>query len=239
MIGGWMMKVTKVKSLYQLSFLPRTFPVNCYVMEEEKELFLFDAALPYSHRGIVSFAKKIGKPITKIFLTHAHEDHVGALDQVKRAFPEAKVYCSHLDALWLNGDVTRINEVIDTPIRGGVPKNIKTIPDHTLQEGDEIGSLLTIETPGHTPGSLSFFDQRTNALIVGDAFQTRGGIAVAGKVKPLFPFPAWATWDRQEAVKSAEKLLTYEASILAVGHGKMLEQPLGKMEQSIKEALRT
>ena len=45
-------------------------------------------------------------------------------------------------------------------------------------------------TPGHTPGSMSFLDIRNKALIVGDAFQTRGGTAVSGQMKFWF-FLRW------------------------------------------------
>ncbi|MES9793628.1 MBL fold metallo-hydrolase, partial [Priestia megaterium] len=38
--------------LYQLTFLPRFFPVNCYLVEEKDSLTLIDAALPYSASGI-------------------------------------------------------------------------------------------------------------------------------------------------------------------------------------------
>lgn len=42
------MRMIHEKTLYQLSFLPRAFPVNCYFVEEEDGLTLIDAALPYS-----------------------------------------------------------------------------------------------------------------------------------------------------------------------------------------------
>lgn len=77
------MKITKSNTLFQLSFMPRLFPVNCYLVEEEQELTLIDAAMPYSVKGIIRASQKIGKPITKLILTHAHSDHVGALDAIK------------------------------------------------------------------------------------------------------------------------------------------------------------
>ncbi|MRS10760.1 MBL fold metallo-hydrolase, partial [Bacillus anthracis] len=47
------MRMTHEKTVYQLSFLPRVFPVNCYFVEEEDGLTLIDAALPYSAKGIL------------------------------------------------------------------------------------------------------------------------------------------------------------------------------------------
>ena len=98
--------------------------------------------------------------------------------------------------------------------------------------------LLAIMTPGHTPGSMSFLDVRNKALIVGDAFQTRGGMAVSGQMKFWFPFPAMATWSKEISLQSAEKLSEYEPSLLAAGHGEMIKNPGTVIELAIKEAKR-
>ncbi|MEK4090305.1 MBL fold metallo-hydrolase [Viridibacillus sp. FSL R5-0477] len=230
------MRITKIGTVFQLSFMPRIFPVNCYLVEEENELTLIDAALPFSTKGIIDAAKSIGKPITRIVLTHAHNDHIGALDALKELLPNAQVSISSRDALLLDGNSTLLPNEKNTPIRGGVPKNIKTKPDLLLENGDRIGSLEVIATPGHTPGSITLFDTRNRSLIAGDALITRGKVVVSGLMNPLFPFPALATWDKHIALESAKKLIGYKPSLLAVGHGNMLEQPRTKMEQAIAEA---
>lgn len=232
------MKVTKTGAVYQVTFLPRIFPVNCYLIEEEKTLTLIDAALPYSAKGILEVAQQIGKPIENIVLTHAHGDHVGALDELRSALPGVTVSISIRDARLLTGDRTLDPGEPDTPIRGGVPKNVKTVPDVLLREGDRIGSLEAVSAPGHTPGSMAFLDTRSNALIAGDAFQTRGGVAVSGTIKPWFPFPAWATWNRETALASARKLAALKPQLLAVGHGPMIENPVSVIEKAIAETER-
>ena len=55
------------------------------------------------------------------------------------------------------------------------------------------------------------------------AFQTRGGLAVSGQFRAFFPFPAMATWNKAEAIKSAKKILPLNISLLAIGHGNLLE----------------
>lgn len=230
------MKITQIGALYQVAFMPRFFPVNCYLVEEERELTLIDAALPFSVKGILQAAEKIGKPITRIVLTHAHGDHVGALDGLKKLLPNVKVYISRRDAKLLAGSLELEVGEPNTPIKGGIPKAIQTKPDVLLEDGDRIGSLQAVAAPGHTPGMMAFLDVRSRALIAGDAFQVRGGVAVSGVVKFWFPFPAMATWNKEVSLESARKLRQLEPSLLAVGHGRMLEQPMPTLDRVLEEA---
>jgi glyoxylase-like metal-dependent hydrolase (beta-lactamase superfamily II) len=228
------MRIIREGELYQLTTMPRVFPVNCYLVEEKAGLTLIDAAMPFSAKGIINAAESIGKPITNIVLTHAHEDHVGALDSIKAAFPDVLVYVSKRDSRVMEGDRSLDVHEEQTPIKGGIPKKLKTRADVRLKEGDRVGSLLSVESPGHTPGSMSFLDTRNNALIAGDAFQTRAGLAVAGDKRLLFPFPAFGTWSKATALKSAKKLAKLKPSLLATGHGEMIKNPVERMEEVIR-----
>jgi glyoxylase-like metal-dependent hydrolase (beta-lactamase superfamily II) len=111
-------------------------------------------------------------------------------------------------------------------------------PDRLLEEGDRVGSLEVVASPGHTPGHIAFIDSRDRSLIAGDAYQTRGGIAVSGVVRPLFPFPAMATWHRPAALRSAEALRALNPSRLGTGHGDVLEDPGAAMDSAIETARR-
>ncbi|UQZ37042.1 hypothetical protein C2I18_28000 [Paenibacillus sp. PK3_47] len=230
------MRLIQEGNLLQLTWLPRFFPVNCYFVIEDQGLTLIDAGMSYCLKGIVSTAAKLNKPVTRIILTHAHADHVGALDVVKQHYPEAVVYISSRDAALLAGDQSLWPGEPQTPIKGSVPSKVTTKPDVLLEDGDSVGSLRAVSTPGHTPGSMSFLDSRSNAVIAGDAFQTFGRVAVAGTVVPWFPFPAMATWNKEQAVSSAERLLKLSPSVLAAGHGNLLKAPADQMKQAIRTA---
>ncbi|WP_145407979.1 MBL fold metallo-hydrolase [Paenibacillus xylanexedens] len=230
------MRITRENNVIQVSFLPRLFPVNVYLVEEDAELTLIDAGMPFSLKGILATAQSLNKPITKVILTHAHGDHVGALDGLKNALPDVEVIISRRDAALLTGDASLLPDEPQTPVRGSVPKNIHTRPDRLLEDGDRIGSLLAIATPGHTPGHMAFMDTRSGVLIAGDAYQLHGGLAVAGQLRPLFPFPALATWHRETALASAKRLAELEPSVLAVGHGRMLRQPAAAMRAAMADA---
>ncbi|SNZ11632.1 Glyoxylase, beta-lactamase superfamily II [Terribacillus aidingensis] len=228
------MRLLKHQHLYQLTFMPRLFPVNCYLIEEKDGLTLVDAAMASSAAAILSAAETIGKPIRKIVLTHAHSDHIGALDKLKESLHYAEVFMAETEWKLLSGEFTL--KANDPPLKGGFPKNIKTKPDRFLLEGDRIDSLEVIAAPGHSPGMLAFFDHRNGALIAGDSFQLRGGMAVAGDVRWRFPFPAWGTWKKELSVASAQKLIDLKPKLLAVGHGNLLHNPVPKMQQAIQRA---
>ncbi|WP_018753601.1 MBL fold metallo-hydrolase [Paenibacillus sanguinis] len=231
-----MSRIVTIKTVTQLALLPRIFPMNCYFVEEKDGLTLIDTGMAFGAKSILQAASQLGKPIARIVLTHAHLDHVGALDLLIEAMPDVPVYISERDAKLLGGDMSLLPGEPDLPIRGSMPTKVETRADVLLQEGDHVGSLLAVAVPGHTPGSMAFLDTRNRILIAGDAFQTRGGIAVAGRMRLGFPFPAIATWSKREAVASAKKISELQPTLLAVGHGSMLENPADAIRQAIKEA---
>lgn len=207
--------------------------VNCYLVREDDGFTLIDAGISGQGKMIIQTAQKSGLPIVRIVLTHAHVDHVGSLDELHVALPDAQVAISERDARFLTGDKSLDPSEPQVPLRGGYPV-CTTKPTLLLHEGDRIGSLEAIATPGHTPGQLAFLDVRDRTVIAGDAFQTLGGVAVAGTFKWRFPLPALATWHKGLALESARKLLAREPGILAVGHGRVLVNPRAAMEHAIR-----
>jgi glyoxylase-like metal-dependent hydrolase (beta-lactamase superfamily II) len=225
------MKVTAYSNnLFQLT---RLGFVNCYLVREDDGFTLIDTGMSGQAQPIIQAAQQLGLPIVRIVLTHAHVDHVGSLDALHEALPNAQVAISERDARFLSGDKSLDPSEPQVPLRGGYPV-CNTKPTLLLHEGDRIGSLEVLATPGHTPGHLAFLDTRDRAVIAGDAFQTLGGVAVAGTLKLLFPLPALATWHKGLALESARKLLALQPSVMAVGHGRMLEDPQAAMEHAIR-----
>jgi glyoxylase-like metal-dependent hydrolase (beta-lactamase superfamily II) len=233
-----MKTTTHGTTLVQLTRLPRLFPVSCYLVREDDGLTLIDAAIGGSTKAILAAATRLGAPIVRIALTHAHADHVGSLDALHAALPTAEILVPEREARFLAGDRSLDPGETQDKLRGGW-KTCTTRPTRLLHAGDRVGSLEVIAAPGHTPGHVAYFDTRNRMLIAGDAFQTRAGIAVSGVVRPLFPFPALATWHKPTALASAQALRALEPSLLAVGHGVMLANPLPAMDQAIATATRT
>jgi glyoxylase-like metal-dependent hydrolase (beta-lactamase superfamily II) len=210
--------------------------VNVYLVEEEDGLTVIDTALPRSTKAILAAAAGFGgKPITTILLTHAHGDHVGSLDELHAALPEAAVVISARDARLLAKDKTLDPGEPQTKLRGSYP-GAKTKPTRTIVPGDTVGSLEVLASPGHTPGHVSFLDGRDRTLYSGDAYSTLGGVETAAKMNPRFPLPGFATWNKPTALQSAKALRALEPARLAPGHGKVVEAPGAAMDAAIKRA---
>jgi glyoxylase-like metal-dependent hydrolase (beta-lactamase superfamily II) len=227
------MKTTRhTENLIRLS---RFGAVNAYLVVEDDGLTLVDTMVARSQRGILEAAHALGRPIVRIALTHAHGDHVGSLDALAVALPQAEVSISARDARLLGGDRTLDPGEPHTKLSGSYPTT-RTRPGREFQPGERVGSLEVVAAPGHTPGHVAFLDTRDRTLIAADAYSTLGGVATSAKVNPRFPLPGLATWDRPTALRSARELRALDPARLAVGHGNVVEQPAAAMDAAIAHA---
>jgi glyoxylase-like metal-dependent hydrolase (beta-lactamase superfamily II) len=203
--------------------------VNVFLVRDDDGLTLIDAAIGGTAPAIISAAKRLDAAIVHITLTHAHSDHIGSLDALISALPEAELSMSVETERILRED--RAAKAAKSKGKGPAP-----LVARVLKPGDRVGSLEVVAAPGHSPDQIAYIDVRDRTLIAGDAFQTRGGIAVSGTVRPLFPFPAFATTDKLLALESARALRALSPGRLAVGHGNTLNDPLAAMDGAIEES---
>jgi glyoxylase-like metal-dependent hydrolase (beta-lactamase superfamily II) len=208
--------------------------VNAYLVREDDGLTLIDTTLRQGAKKILASAAGLRTPIVRIVLTHAHGDHIGGLDALKAQLPDAEVLISARDARLLAGDKT-LDPGETGKLRGDY-RGAKTIPTGTLEDGQRVGSLRVVASPGHTPGHLAFLDERDQTLICGDAFTTLGGVATTARPNPRFPLATLGTWDRPTELDSARRLRALEPARLAPGHGKVRESPLQAMDAAIARA---
>lgn len=223
--------VQESKNLFRLT---RFGMVNCFLVREDDGLTLVDTNLAGSAPGILKAAQSLGAPICRIILTHAHIDHVGSLDALVRQFPGVDFAIGQRESRLLVRDFS-----LDAGESGkklfGFP-GVKSRPSRLINDGDRVGSLQAISSPGHTPGHMAFLDVRDGSLIAGDAFTTQTGVVAAGAFKSSFPFPWLFSWNRHYAAESARKLRNLKPERLAVGHGNTIESPLAAMDQAVELA---
>ena len=208
--------------------------VNYFLVREEDGLTLVDTGLAGSTVGILQAARTLDSTICRIVLTHAHVDHVGSVDALHCELPESEFLVGQRESRLLIGDFT-----LDAGENGkkllGFPR-VKSRPKRCLNDGDRVGSLQAISSPGHTPGHMAYLDVRDGSLLAGGAFTTQAGVVAAGVLKLYFPFPWIFSWNRELAAESARKLRNVKPARLAVGHGKTIESPLAAMDRAIELA---
>jgi len=209
--------------------------VNCYLLREEDGLTLIDAGLPGSAESILAAVQKLQDPLRRIVLTHAHFDHTGAVDALMAATPGLEFYIGQREARLLARDFDLDKGEHGKPLLGF--QGAKSEPTRLLQDGDRVGSLRTMASPGHTPGHMAFLDTRDKTLIAGDAFTTQNELLVAGVFRVTFPFPALFSWNGVLSARSALRLREEQPSFLATGHGRPLASPLAAMDRAIEEAI--
>ena len=209
--------------------------VNSFLVEDEDGLTVIDTMIPGSAKAIVAGAEEHGMPIARILLTHAHQDHIGSLDALHEAVPDAEVIIGARERRLLRKDKSLDpGEPVDK-VRGGYP-GAKVEPTRTLQPGDRIGALEAYAAPGHTPGQLAYLDTRDGTLFCADAYSTLGGVATSAKANWRFPLPYFASWHRPTALETAKALRALDPKRLAPGHGKVVESPGAAMDAAIAKA---
>ena len=151
----------------QSQFIIRTFPVgplqcNCSVIGDS----LSGRALVIDPGGdadqILALVKELNLTVVAIIHTHAHLDHILAAGEIKKA-TGAPIFLHESDQfLW---------DLVDQQCAMfGVPPVTLPDPDHYLKDDQALECCggVAIHTPGHTPGSVSFWFEQYKTLIAGD-----------------------------------------------------------------------
>ena len=171
-------------------------------------------------------------PPNAIVLTHAHFDHIGAIDQLLQSW-DVPVYAHHEELPYLTG--VRSYPPPDPSVGGGMMARMASLyPRGPIDLGHRVQRLPMdgtvppmpgwrwVHTPGHTAGHVALFRDTDRALIVGDAFCTtkqESFFAVATQQPELHGPPAYFTTDWDAARDSVRRLAALEPAFLAPGHG--------------------
>ncbi|WP_271399958.1 MBL fold metallo-hydrolase [Salinicoccus roseus] len=142
---------------------------NCYILEHEDEVLIID---PSGDADEIISAVEEGQTVKAILLTHAHFDHIGALDEVASHFG-VDVWIGREEQDWL-GDASKNGSGKYRDM--GLELIESSITPEIIGEGERrIGSfkLQVLHTPGHSPGSMSFLFE--DFIVSGDVL-FNGGI---------------------------------------------------------------
>jgi hydroxyacylglutathione hydrolase len=154
--------MTKAKAL----IVPVTpFQQNCTLLwcEVTKRAVVIDPGgdLPEVERAIT----RAGVSVDKIWLTQGHVDHVAGATDLKTNL-KVSIEGPHKDDLFL------LQHVAETGRSYGMWNASNVTPDRWLEEGDQvqIGELTfdVLHCPGHSPGSIIYFNPVQRLAMVGD-----------------------------------------------------------------------
>jgi glyoxylase-like metal-dependent hydrolase (beta-lactamase superfamily II) len=217
-------------------------PVNCYLIAEDP-LTLIDTG-PKTKEAIEALREGLRRAgvrvsdLRRIVLTHAHEDHCGLARTLRDEAKEAEV----LVHSWETGHrVGRLEyeEHRQLLVRAGVPQDeiqamrrmyaaLRTYADalednqySELKDEMELefttGSLRVVHTPGHTPGSCSFFREADRTIIAGDCVLKR--ITPNPILSPDPIDPARRFHSLEEYMVSLARLRSLSPTLVYGGHG--------------------
>lgn len=142
------------------------FMTNTYILynEETMEGLVVDPSFTPDHYIKAIQDKKIR--LLSIFLTHAHVDHMAGMNELRRAFPDAKMYMDKRDRPFLRDAERNLSSMFPVP-------TLVDDADVWVKDGDEIETcgytFRVIDTAGHTPGGISFYLQKEGIVFTGDS----------------------------------------------------------------------
>lgn len=158
------------------------------------------------------------KRLVRIFLSHHHNDHVGGLPGMRAWAPEAEIAASPHEAEIISG-----RRPLD-PSGNALVRRLQALArlpvvevDTTLREGDAIGPLRLVSTPGHSMGHTSLLAPAEGVLFTADAFG-----ALPRKLR--VGVRSFLCADAELAGRSARKLADLEFTTAVFAHGPVLRQ---------------
>ena len=202
--------------VWQIPLVPRN-GVNAYLVGD----ILVDAGYILSGRSVVKAVRD--HEVRVHALTHVHNDHAGGSKHVHEALG-VPVWIGAADAPYLRSGKAPVppgNRIAS--LFGPVAGSPKVEPERELREGDDLGhGFVVLDTPGHSPGHVSFWRETDRTLICGDVFFHMNILTTAvGLHQP----PDLFTYDVPQNRDSERRLAELDPAVACFGHGPPLRDP--------------
>ena len=197
---------------YSISEYGHWEETHCYLINGSERSLIIDTGLGIGN--IYNEVRRLTDNSVIAAATHIHWDHIGG----HRFFSEFYVHEKEVD--WVNGKfplsidsvkgmlteqciLPHVFDINKYKLFQGFPAKILTDND-VIDLGDR--QIFVLHTPGHSPGSMCFFEQQNGYLFVGD-------LVYKGMLFANYP-----STDPNAYLQSLEKISTLEVSRLFPGH---------------------
>ena len=136
---------------------------NCYITGDEKGVVIIDpgANAPQIFKALEDLRlPTLHSPLFTVVLSHAHPDHIGAVDEVAGKL-KCPIYMHGIDADWLKG------------IFGSKFPGLLEVEEGGIIKAGGV-ALTILHTPGHTMGSICLYNEKEKILFSGDTLFADG-----------------------------------------------------------------
>ncbi|MFX0031049.1 MAG: MBL fold metallo-hydrolase [Candidatus Hodarchaeota archaeon] len=225
-----------IKNLYYFNENPM-LDCNQYIIKDSysNELALFDAGNGISLKGLIEGMKEVDldyENLTKIYITHEHVDHVLGLYPLMNLLNEKapKIYAyGNTAKILLDGDESSIfpGNLGITPSMFGVriiPLEVEELSDKKSIKVNENFNFQIFHTPGHSTGSITYYEPKKKILIPGDLVFTGGSFG-------RYDFPGGSLKVLTDSIKFVSNL---DVKYLLPGHMGISNQGNKQIEYSYR-----
>ena len=183
--------------------------MNSYTFQAGAETFLIDTGFSRKAKPIVRAFQNASVPLDqvgKVLLTHHHVDHMGGAAFLLESM-RAPLACHGDDAPFVDGREKAPMPLLMRLFTRTHPAPVAVV----LKDGDRVGPLTVVHTPGHTPGEVAFYEPQRKILFAGDSVVERKG-------RLILPAANYGS-NLEQAIRSLDTLHALEVETLLPGHG--------------------
>ena len=224
---------------------------NWVLVAEGDEVTLVDAGYPRDLPKVLASLAQIGRvvgDVAAIVLTHAHPDHIGSAERLRRDHG-VRVRTFETEAAHARGEVVEQVSELDILRAAWQPRVLLWSLRALLAGGTRVerlsevatfpagaaldvpGRLVPVPTPGHTSGHCAFHLPERGVLLAGDALMTAHPTARSAGPQVM---PRMFNHDEATTLTSLETLRELDADVVLPGHGPAYR---GSPESAVARAL--